>query len=182
MLYFWHRTQSTLNCLLVTYCICVHRLMPNMFINMFMLSLNITYSLQWELLWVFLSIWCLRVLSWTCCYEINSSHVIISRKWESIAKIWRSTLMFGRFSLTEAVISLHKLISFSLQFLYKHILIMSDSDLELKKYSISKLTVIFKGLTWPIFEMFCRKCYRGWTEYKLGDARISHVFDNLIWI
>ena len=38
--------------------------------------------------------------------------------------------MFGKFSSADTIISLHKLISFYLEFPYKYIL-MSDSDLEL---------------------------------------------------
>ena len=34
----------------------------------------------------------------------------------------------------------------------QHILIMSDSDSELNKYSILMMTMIAKGLTQPIFE------------------------------
>ena len=42
------------------------------------------------------------------------------------------------------------------------------------------MTVIFKSLTWPIFEKFAASATRARAEYKLGDVRISDIFDGVI--
>ena len=99
--------------------------------------------------------------------------MILSRQWECIAKLWRSAPAFQRFSLMQTIISLHKLTSFSLEFLFKHIPIMSNSDSEFYKYSILMMTVIFKVLTWPIFKRFCCRCHNGQAEYKLAMVELA---------
>ena len=66
--------------------------------------------------------------------------------------------------------------SYSLVFLCKHILIMSDSDSELNKYRIPTMTVIFKGMTQPKFKTFCYKCYNGWAKYSLVIVEWPHFW------
>ena len=56
---------------------------------------------------------------------------------------------------------------------------MSDRDSELNKYSILVMTVIFKGLTCPIFERVSTVLHVQ-VEYKLGGGRISGIFSGLI--
>ena len=98
-----------------------------------------------------------------------------------VAKLWRSTAMFGMFSLADNIILLPKLTSVSLEYPCKHILIMCDSDLELHKYGVPKIKMIFKGLTSPVFERSCYNCYNSMAEYKFDDSKICHIFDHLIW-
>ena len=69
-----------------------------------------------------------------------------------LAILWRSTPVFQTFLLTNAIISLCKLSSFSLELQCKHILIMSDSDLKLNKFNILMMPVIFSVLTQLILE------------------------------
>ena len=104
-------------------------------------------------------------------------HRIIWQQWKAtflpfLNKFWSSTQMFWRFLLADAIISLCKLIFFGIS--RPNILIMSERDLELIKYK-SVMTVIFKGLTWPIFARFWRYCYNSRDEYKLGDGTISNI-------
>ena len=48
--------------------------------------------------------------------------------------------------------------------------IMSENELELNKYRILKMTVIFNGLTWPIFKRFHHNCYMVWLSTSMVMA------------
>ena len=63
---------------------------------------------------------------------------------ELTARLQRSTTTFGKFLVTDAIILLHKLGMFSLEFPHEHLKI-SDIDLELDKYSVPMMIGIFKG-------------------------------------
>ena len=62
----------------------------------------------------------------------------------------------------------------------KQVLIMSDSDSELNKYRILMMKVTFQGFNMADIQKVSLQVLHGWTEYKLGDGRISHIFDGLI--
>ena len=98
------------------------------------------------------------------------------------AKSWMSAQMFQRLLSADATFSLSKFSLFSLEFPYKHNLVMSDSYSELNKYRIQKMTVIFKGLTQQIFEKFCYKCYMVGLNTSLAVVESAIFFDGLIWI
>ena len=70
----------------------------------------------------------------------------------------------------------------SLEFTYKHSLVVSDSDLELSKYSIPMMMLMFKALTRLIFKRFCFKCNHSQAEYKLDYGKIGNISDDLTCI
>ena len=79
-----------------------------------------------------------------------------------------------------SITSLCKLCLFSLEFLYKHILLKSDCNTELSKYNILMMTMIFKGLHRQYSKGCHCKCYHNQAKYKLANNRIGNFFSGLI--